>query len=147
MTRLSDTFPERTAVLLREVLMRVEAMGEEALRGIGISGREYGLLTMLSFSANAGSQRRVGEALGLDRTTTMKLMVDLTARGLVDRSPHPRDRRSYRITVTGEGRKVVADADRVLAACDDAITAGRLDEAEVAVLRDLLTRLLKDDGS
>ncbi|WP_322921024.1 MarR family winged helix-turn-helix transcriptional regulator [Nocardioides renjunii] len=132
----------RTAVLLREVLARVEATGEEALATLDLSGREYGVLALLVHDDAARNQRHLGAALGIDRTTTMKLMAGLESRGLVERGPDPADRRSYRLVATDAGRALCARADLVLSACDDVITEGRLDEHEVVVLRDLLRRLV-----
>jgi hypothetical protein len=44
---LPESLTGRTAFLLRLALTRAEAMGELALREIGVAGREYGLLELL----------------------------------------------------------------------------------------------------
>lgn len=141
MSELPDDLQRRTAVLLRTALSRAEHLGEEALRPLALTGREYGVLSLLAHGTGGPNQRHLGAQLGLDRTTTMKLMAALEARGLVRRETDSLDRRSYRLDVTARGKELAARADRVLAACDDALTEGRLDDSEVALLRDMLRRL------
>ena len=141
MNDLPDILRGRTAVLLRTAVTRADTLGEEALEGLAISGREYGVLALLVHGTGGVNQRHLGAELGLDRTTTMKLMAALEERGLVRRETDELDRRSYRLDVTAKGRRLAARADRVLTACDDALTDGRLDADEVALLRDMLRRL------
>lgn len=132
---------ERTAVLLRVSLTRAEDLGEQALQPLGVSGREYGLLALLAYDDEPPSQGRLGAALGLDRTTTTKVVAGLVARGLIDRATAPHDRRTYRLALSPAGRALFAEADQVLADCDTALTAGRLTPQETATLRSLLHRL------
>ena len=130
----------RTAFLLRLALNRAEAMGEQAIEPLGLTGRQYGVLAMLHHGP-ATTQRELGATLGFDRTTTMKLMAGLQARGLVDRVVDPADRRSYRLSLSEDGEQLRARTAKVLAACDDEFS-GRLSPAEVTQLRTLLGRLL-----
>lgn len=122
MQDLPDVLTERVAFLLQLALARAQAMGERALTALGISGREYGVLAVL----NAGSpsaQHHVGRALGVDRTSTVKLLAGLEARGLITRSPDPANRRAYLVTLTGTGELVRARAAAALADCDDRFLA------------------------
>lgn len=131
----------RTAVLLRTALVRAEAAGEDALTTLGLSGREYGVMALIREDGARTSQRGLGTVLGIDRTTTMKLVTALERRGLVLRHVDPADRRVHRLRLSSEGERLTRSADRVLAQCDDALTDGRLSPAEGATLRDLLRRL------
>lgn len=141
MSDLPSELTDRTAVLLRAALTRAEAMGEQALAPLAIHGREFAVLALLLHGDPARSQRHLGSVLGLDRTTTMKLVVGLESRGLVRRDPDPGDRRSYRLALTTAGRRLAVEAGQLLAACDDAVTDGRLSPEEVGHLHDLLRRL------
>lgn len=141
MGELPDELAARTAVLLRGALVRAETMGEQALAPLAVNGREYAVLALLLHGDPARSQRHLGAVLGLDRTTTMKLVAGLEERGLLRRDPHPVDRRSYRLALTAAGRRLARRADRVLAACDDAVTDGRLSPEEVGHLQRLLHEL------
>lgn len=139
MDELLDALPERVAFLLRLALSRAEAMGEQALAELGIAGREYGVLAVLG-AGTTSAQRRVGEALGIDRTSTGKLLAGLEARGLVARTPDPLNRRAYLVALTDDGQRLRARAAGVLAECDERFL-DPLDDEERAGLRDQLRRL------
>lgn len=140
MPDVPEALTDRTAFLLRLALNRAEAMGEQAIEPLGLTGRQYGVLAMLQHGP-ATTQRELGATLGFDRTTTMKLMAGLQARGLVDRVADPSDRRSYRLSLSADGERLRARTAKVLAACDDEFSDG-LSPDEVAQLRTLLGRLL-----
>jgi DNA-binding MarR family transcriptional regulator len=65
----------------------------------------------------------------------------LQARGLVERTPDPRDRRAVVLRPTAEGRRVRAEVGRARAAVDEALLA-RLSGDDRATLTRLLTALL-----
>ncbi len=72
------------------------------------------------------------------------LIVDkLEAHGLVERRPHPDDRRRKLVTLTAAGRDAIATADAILLRPPPAI--GTLPADELGHLTELLTRLLKAD--
>src|SRR5215468_3172175 len=52
----------------------------------------------------AGSQAALAQRLGIDRTVLTYLIDDLEQLGLVERRPHPTDRRHRRIAATSQGR-------------------------------------------
>lgn len=131
---------DSVAVLLQLALARAQSMGEQALIGLGVNGREYGILAVLS-GGGSSVQHRVGAALGIDRTTTMKLLAGLEARGLVQRSRDPGNRRAYRVRITSDGDRVREQASRRLAGCEERLLAS-LESDEREHLRSLLYRLL-----
>lgn len=137
---LPQALTDRTAFVLQLALARAQAMGEEALSDLSISGREYGLLALLE-RGSAPAQHRLGAALGLDRTTTMNVLSELEGRGLVRRERDPADRRAYRVTLTAAGARLRARAARLLADCDDRFLEP-LSVAERRGLRGALLRLL-----
>jgi DNA-binding MarR family transcriptional regulator len=72
------------------------------------------------------------------------LIVDkLEAHGLVERRPHPDDRRRKLVTLTAAGRDAIATADAILLRPPRAVTT--LTEDDLAQLVDLCTRLLAAD--
>lgn len=139
MQNLPDALTERAAFLLQLALARARTMGEQALDPTGLSGREYGALAVLSSGAPT-AQGRLGEALGVDRTSTVKLVGGLQARGLVTRVRDPGNRRAYRVTLTATGERERARAESLLADCDERFLEP-LDADEQAMLRNLLRRL------
>ncbi len=118
-TDLPETLTDRTAFLLQLALGRAQAMGEEVLVEVGISGREYGLLAVIAHLAPC-SQINAARTLGIDRTTTVALVGGLEVRGLLRRTPDPANRRANLVSLTDEGERV-----RARAAATTARPAGR----------------------
>jgi len=113
---------DRIAFLLQIALARAQAMGEQALTGIGVSGREYGVLAVLA-DRTPTAQYEVGAALGIDRTSTMTLLAALEGRGLVERTRDPANRRAHLVRLTDEGRRLRARAADVLLDCEERFLA------------------------
>jgi DNA-binding MarR family transcriptional regulator len=61
-----------------------------------------------------GSQLALAQHLGVDRTVMTYLLDDLEASGLIERRPHPSDRRARRIVATRRGTKLLATLDERL---------------------------------
>jgi DNA-binding MarR family transcriptional regulator len=77
------------------------------------------------------TQQRLADQAGTDTMMTSQVIRKLAERGLVDRTPDPRDARALRIVVTAEGREVLAaalrdvertDAEYFAAVDDDFVT-------------------------
>lgn len=62
--------------------------------------------------AAAVTQRTLGERLHLTKSTTSRLVDQLTARGWAHRAPDPHDGRAHRIELTETGRRVADNAAR-----------------------------------
>lgn len=77
-------------------------------------------------------------ALLTDRPYTTVVVDDLARRGLVERTPHPTDRRCKIVTVTAAGATAAAEAERVLGTPPAALR--ELDEEELALLERLMAR-------
>ena len=61
------------------------------------------------------SQRELVEALGIDRSTMVRLIDALEAQGFAERRPHATDRRAYSVHITPAGRRA---ADKLSAAAE-----------------------------
>jgi len=90
----------------------------ESLKGCDITPGQFGVLVLIE--ANSGlNQTRLGNALGIDRSTVVAVIDRLEGRGLVDRKPAPSDRRSYALHLTEQGRALLHQARAHL--CDDGL--------------------------
>ncbi|MDX3238791.1 MarR family transcriptional regulator [Streptomyces sp. ME03-5709C] len=76
-----------------------------------------------------------------DRPYVTLVVDDLARRGLVERTPHPRDRRSKLLSVTPAGAAAAREADRILGTPPPGLA--ELDPAELAALDRVVTRLLR----
>jgi DNA-binding MarR family transcriptional regulator len=52
-------------------------------------------------------QTSLAQEVGLDRSTTADVVKRLAERGLIERQPHPTDRRARQVNLTAEGKKMV----------------------------------------
>ncbi len=91
-------------------------------------------------SSGPSTQAEVGQALRVDAAAMSKATAELLARGLVERRPHPADRRAHHLVLTDAGRTLQADLWRVGTAVQDELF-GALDAEEQQTLVALLQRL------
>jgi DNA-binding MarR family transcriptional regulator len=88
---------------------------------------------------------QLAEANGVDAPYATLIVDKLETHGLVERRPHPDDRRRKLVTLTAAGHSALATADAILLRPPPAIStlpAGDLDQ-----LTGLLTRLLDADAA
>ena len=83
--------------------------------------------------------------LGTDKPYLTIMIDDLVQRGLVTRMEAPDDRRAKVVALTGTGRALAEEAERVLA--QPAPGLSRLDPDELATLVRLLEKASADDAS
>ncbi len=69
--------------------------------------------TLMLIHRNPGiSQTELSEASGRDKSSITPVIEDLVRRGLVERQRTEQDRRAYRLTLTAQGKKVLASLVR-----------------------------------
>lgn len=105
-----------------------------------VSSVQYAALAVIARSDGI-SQRELGEALDLDRSTIADLVERMQRRGLVDRERSEADRRQKVLTITDDGRAVLHDFDPKVARVEELLTQA-LSAEERATVRLLLSRML-----
>ncbi|WP_329138843.1 MarR family transcriptional regulator [Streptomyces sp. NBC_01476] len=88
--------------------------------------------------------RQLAEANGVDAPYATLIVDKLEAHGLVERRPHPDDRRRKLVTLTAAGHQAIANADAILLRPPPAM--GSLTADDLGQLAGLLTRLLDADA-
>jgi DNA-binding MarR family transcriptional regulator len=85
----------------------------ERMHGAGVANRSYYSLLAALSEGGATSQADLGRRVGLDRSDVTAVVTDLEARGCLERTPDPADRRRnlVRITAEGEAFLLVLDAE------------------------------------
>jgi DNA-binding MarR family transcriptional regulator len=136
---LPDALTDRIAFALRLALLRAERMGEATLHELGLQGREYGILALLA-DGPVARQHELGAVLGIDRTTTAKVVRALVDRGLVVRRPADGDARALVLALTPEGGRIRSEAAVRLERCDADFLAP-LSATERSALHAALVRL------
>src|SRR6201996_6673419 len=82
---------------------------DEALRPLGLTNGQFSLLMSLNRPEPPG-MASVSSLLGMDRTTLTAALKPLERRRLVKVSRDPSDRRGRRLSLTPEGRRLLASA-------------------------------------
>src|SRR4029453_19271620 len=93
---------ERLYPLLKHAQLQLAELIGPALVPHGIDGRELAVLNALA-DQDPLSHEKTARRLGIDRTTMVALVDALEAKGLVERRPHPEDRRKNLAQVTAAG--------------------------------------------
>ncbi|WP_229758601.1 MarR family winged helix-turn-helix transcriptional regulator [Peterkaempfera bronchialis] len=83
--------------------------------------------------------RALAAELATDAPYTTVVVDDLARRALVERTPHPDDRRSKIVSVTATGRAAAEQADRILGTPPAPLLA--LDPADAATLDRIVAHL------
>ena len=131
--------PPSVAFLVSRLGLEVGNRLAEGLAPLGIEPRHFGLLRMLSVSEGQ-SQRAIGEALDIHPNRMVALVDDLERLRLVQRRPHPSDRRAYALVLTDKGKRVLQKAFEVAFQIEQDLCAG-LEPAERTQLLSLLGKL------
>jgi DNA-binding MarR family transcriptional regulator len=112
----------------------------EPVVGDGLSIRHFAVLSVVQRRQGL-RQTDIGEVIGIDRTTTMKLLDELEHAGMLRRRPHAEDRRANALELTAKGR---ATRERILPRLveQEAVFLQPLSPGERLLLQELLLRLI-----
>jgi DNA-binding MarR family transcriptional regulator len=111
----------------------------ERIAELGLTTRMWGALNVLD-AEGATTQQFLGKCTGIDPSSMVATIDDLESRGLVERRPHPSDRRAHALHITEQGREVLARGRRLARGAQEHLLSP-LDAAERKTLHDLLLRL------
>ncbi|MGP0224729.1 MULTISPECIES: MarR family winged helix-turn-helix transcriptional regulator [unclassified Paenarthrobacter] len=128
------------SLLLGKVHAGVLSLNKRVLSDFRLRERSFAVLT-LACSGLEATQRELAEFLSLDMNQVAGLIDDLEHRGLVERVPGQRNRRSRAIVSTAEGRRIHTKLRAELQACEQQQLAHLSDE-ETEQLKVLLRKAL-----
>jgi DNA-binding MarR family transcriptional regulator len=111
---------DRSGFLISHAHIGARERASELLAPLGIEIRHYGLMTVLE-QLGPSSQQALAEGLRVSGTMVTLLVDELADRGLVERARNPADRRSYIVSFTEKGRRVLPEARDAMA-----VAAGEL---------------------
>ncbi|MFJ8194976.1 MarR family winged helix-turn-helix transcriptional regulator [Streptomyces sp. NPDC096094] len=125
------------------LLRRVHAQFSTTLDSTGATdARDFLVLDTLA-GQDWASQLDLAERLGINRTVMVQVIDRLEARGEVQRTRDPGDRRQYVLSLTDKGRTALTARRRAVAERDARLTAP-LTREETARFDELLARLLPE---
>src|SRR5215212_4004975 len=96
---------QRIPFLLSQLGAYVADDAKRRLAPLGVHPRVNAILFALAGS-DGQSQRQLSARLGLHRNVMVGLIDTLEQQGLVQRKPHPDDRRAFAITLTDKAREL-----------------------------------------
>jgi DNA-binding MarR family transcriptional regulator len=132
---------EFTGQLLFRLWRASHVRAADALGSLGLTPALFALLNVTGAREGA-IQQELGAALGIDRSTMVALIDQLEEAGLAKRRPSAKDRRAREVTLTPDGRRLLARARRILSGAEDEVLAG-LSADERGELVRLLRRALE----
>jgi DNA-binding MarR family transcriptional regulator len=103
--------PSATELVIN-VLHTAELLGrwlDQVLRPFGLTRGSHNVLQILGGASEPLTPTEVASRLTVTSATVTGLLDTLEARGLIQRQPHPRDRRSILVQITKLGRRLLDD--------------------------------------
>lgn len=137
---LPEALGDRLGLLLVRTGDEVATRGEAALADIGVSGRDYSALAVISHH-KPSSQLELARLMGKAPALCVAMLDELEAAALVERVRDPKDRRRSIVSITKKGEAKLAEADDVAREVEAATLDG-LTEAERDQLGELLRRAI-----
>lgn len=92
---------------LRTAYMTLHRETDAILAPRGVTADQFVVLSALA-DCEARTQRELVERTASDPSTLRAMLVLLEKRGLVERRPHPTDRRARSVRLTGPGRRTLS---------------------------------------
>jgi DNA-binding MarR family transcriptional regulator len=143
-TRRPDTTARDNAELVDLLWLVMRRIWEDAEQRLAPSGLTMKHSWALHALDEPMSMSGLAERLGIDASYVTAIADQLEERGLIERRPHPTDRRIKSLALTDEGRRV---RDRVLVELWTTVpNLDRLTEPERRDLRRLLDKALTAKG-
>ena len=146
--------PEPTRLVLNPVMAErftgylIGRLGVHAARhfdahlgAVGLTRRQWSVLNSLD-SDGPVTQQRLGATVGIDPSTMVATIDELERAGLVQRHPHPTDRRAHAVHLTDAGRHTLERARRLAGEAQRELLAP-LSEVERSTLHELLLKLAR----
>jgi MarR family transcriptional regulator, lower aerobic nicotinate degradation pathway regulator len=138
--------PSLHASLIRHTGYLISRVGVMAQRGfaerletLGLTTRMWGALNVIEAEGTI-TQHALGRSIGMDPSTMVSTIDELERRGLVERRPHPSDRRAHALHITEAGLGTLAQGRELARKAQDDLLAA-LNAADRRTLHELLLRV------
>jgi DNA-binding MarR family transcriptional regulator len=135
---------QRIPFLLSQLGTYVSDDFKRRLAPLDVHPRTNAVLVALA-GTDGQSQRQLSARLGLHRNVMVSLIDTLEEQGLVQRKPHPDDRRAFAVTLTDKARELLPALEEQSQAMEDEVTSA-LTPDERAALLDMLQRVSASVG-
>jgi DNA-binding MarR family transcriptional regulator len=134
-----DALTKHTGFLLSRMGMVAQKQFSERLDELGLNTRMWGALNVLD-AEGAITQHALGKCTGIDPSSMVATIDELEKHGLVERQPHPTDRRAHALHITEQGRETLTRGRQLARRAQEDLLAP-LNAEERKQLHELLLRL------
>ncbi|MFE7515125.1 MarR family winged helix-turn-helix transcriptional regulator [Streptomyces sp. NPDC057540] len=126
---------------------RGELTGARIRAALGVAGlHPRSAMTLMQLAPGAMSQRDLAAAMEVDPSQLVAILNELESEGLAERRRDPADRRRHIVEITEAGAGALRRVDTAVGEAERELF-GDLTEAEQAVLRGLLDRVVVDPAA
>jgi DNA-binding MarR family transcriptional regulator len=137
----STLLRENVGFLLQLAHRRIQRELNRELLPLQLEARHMAVLALIR--DHSLTQRGLIDRLEIDKSSAVYIVDDLERLGLASREPDANDRRANAVEITRKGRKFLADGLRIVQRVQSRAVKS-FTAADIASLRDLLNRLLKN---
>ena len=138
----ADKAPSSVGFLLSQVGTYAARRFAQRIGEVDLHPPLFRVLNMVD-AAEGRSQQAIGEAIGAPASRMVAIVDELEQRGLVERRPHPSDRRIRALFLTTAGRKLLARGRRIAIEHEEEMTRG-MSDADRRRLVALLQKLVDE---
>jgi DNA-binding MarR family transcriptional regulator len=140
-TRIHPALRDYLGYCLIKAAIRMRAGLEQSFKDYELAPPHFAILSVLN-SQKPLNQLSLGEELGIDKATMVKLIDALERLGLVERTTSPEDRRAKLVSITDQGRKTLRKL-LALAARNQEAFLSPLTKAETQQFKAMIMKLLR----
>jgi DNA-binding MarR family transcriptional regulator len=139
-----DRAPSTLGFLLSQVGVYASRRFAQRIAALDLHPPLFRVLNVVD-AAEGQSQQAIGEAIQAPASRMVAIVDELEQRGLVERRPHPSDRRIRALYLTGEGRKLLARGRKIAMEHEEELTRG-MSPADRKRLIALLQKVVEEQG-
>jgi DNA-binding MarR family transcriptional regulator len=118
-----DRAPSSIAFLLSQVGILASQRFARRIAEVGLHPPQFRVMNMID-AAEGCSQQAIAEAIGAPPSRMVAIVDELEQLGLLERRPHPTDRRVHALYLTTEGRKLLSRGRKVAAEHEEELMRG-----------------------
>ena len=139
-----DRAPSSVAFLLSQVGIHASQRFARRIAEIDLQPPQFRVMNMVD-AVEGRSQQAIAETIGAPPSRMVAIVDELEARGLIERRPHPGDRRVHALYLTAAGRRLLARGRKIALEHEEELMKG-LSAADRRRLVALLQKVVEDQG-
>jgi DNA-binding MarR family transcriptional regulator len=139
-----DKAPSSLGFLLSQVGVYASQRFARRIAALDLHPPLFRVLNVVD-AAEGQSQQAIGEAIGAPASRMVAIVDELEQRGLIERRPHPSDRRIRALYLTADGRRLLGRGRKIAMEHEGELTRG-MSQADRKQLTALLQKLVEAQG-